>query len=291
MSAEYQVALPIFEGPLDLLLHLVKKHELDVLEIPVAFITEKYLEHIDLMRHLNLEIAGEYVLMAATLAHLKSRELLPTPDPTQDESDEGDDIDTRQELIHRLLEYQKYKDAALNLGDRPVVGRNVWVRGARPEVDEIPEGERSPLAEVPIFKLLETLADVLSKARVKLTHDVLVERMSISDRINQLVDRLETEGSFSFRSCFAFLEAEEHGAADLKHQVVVTFLAILEMAKLKLIRLSQADGGVDIFVARAVEVPKGGRAGGDLPVRPLAAESHVPTSAALHSSLPKGEQS
>jgi segregation and condensation protein A len=125
---DYKVELPEFEGPLDLLLHLVKKHELDILDIPIAFITDRYLQMLDVMRSLNLDVAGEYLLMAATLAHLKSRELVP-PDPAEDaalaaEEDE-DGLDPRQELIRRLLEYQKFKDAGNQLAGRPVTGRNV----------------------------------------------------------------------------------------------------------------------------------------------------------------------
>jgi segregation and condensation protein A len=229
----------------------VKKHELDVLDIPVSFITEKYLDYLDLMRQTNLDIAGEYLLMAATLVHLKSRELLPTPDPTQtDDPETGDEgeLDPRQELIRRLLEYQKYKEAAAELDDRPVVGRNVWTRGAPMESD-VPDAE-APLAEVSVFKLLEALADVLAKARVKLTHEVVVDRLSITDRINALVDRLEAEGSFSFRSCFVI--EGEIALAQLKHDVVVTFLAILEMTRLKLVRITQGEAN-DIFITRAVE--------------------------------------
>lgn len=263
-APDYTISLPVFEGPLDLLLHLVKKHELDVLDIPVSFITEKYLEYLDLMRRTNLDIAGEYLLMAATLVHLKSRELLPTPDPSQDEGlgEDGEELDPRQELIRRLLEYQKYKDAAAELDDRPVVGRNVWLRGSAID-DELPE-EQAPLEETSVFKLLEALADVLAKARVKLTHEVIVDRLSITDRINQLVDRLEAEGTFTFRSCFNVgSEGAEIPEAQLKHEVVVTFLAILEMTRLKLIRIAQADGppgkaeGQDIYIIRAVEDVKG----------------------------------
>jgi segregation and condensation protein A len=270
-AGEYTVSLPVFEGPLDLLLHLVKKHELDVLDIPVAFITEKYLAYLDLMRQTNLDIAGEYLLMAATLVHLKSRELLPSPEPLAPEEGEGDEeLDPRQELIRRLLEYQKYREAAEKLDEMPVTGRNVWTRGASLDGGALDLGSASaPLAEVSVFKLLECLADVLAKSRVKLTHEVVVDRLSITDRINQLVDRLEAEGTFTFTSCFALPEGAEMGAAQLKHDVVVTFLAILEMTRLKLIHIYQPqpvppDGGdapaptptvggpAEIFVTRAV---------------------------------------
>src|SRR5262249_35218174 len=153
----------------------------DVLDIPVNFITEKYLEYLDLMRQTNLDIAGEYLLMAATLVHLKSRELLPSPEPLAAEEGDGDEeLDPRQELIRRLLEYQKYREAAERLDDMPVTGRNVWTRGA-PQGDgaTVLAPSTTPFAEVSVFKLLEALADVLAKARVKLTHEVIVDRISI----------------------------------------------------------------------------------------------------------------
>lgn len=249
---DYTVSLPSFEGPLDLLLHLVRKHELDVVDIPVAFITEKYLEYLDLMRKTNLDIAGEYLLMAATLVHLKSRELLPSPEPLAPdaEGDGDDELDPRQELIRRLLEYQKYKEAAEKLDDMPIQGRNVWTRGAPMDGATDIGGATAPLAEVSVFKLLEALADVLAKARIKLSHEVVVDRLNITDRINQLVDRLDVEGTFSFTSCFVV--PDETSAAQLKHDVVVTFLAILEMTRLKLIRIVQEPEG-DILITRAVE--------------------------------------
>ena len=222
----YKVALPDFEGPLDLLLHLVKKHELPIVDIPIAFITDQYLKMLDVMRLQNIDVAAEYLLLAATLCHLKSRELVP-PDPAEqallDAEDEEDGVDPRQELIRRLLEYQKYKEAAARLGDRPVMGRNVWTRGASAEdvagMHALPGG--APLAEVPVISLIESLERVLSRAKVQFTHDVVVDRMSITDKINQLVDRLEAEGTFTFESCFAFVTADEP-LMQVKHEVVVT---------------------------------------------------------------------
>ena len=256
-TLDYQVELPEFEGPLDLLLHLVKKHELDILDIPIAFITDQYLKMLDVMRSLNLDVAGEYLLMAATLAHLKSRELVP-PDPAEAvdaaaDGEDEEDIDPRQELIRRLLEYQKFKDAAGKLGDRPVTGRNVWPRGASAEdvagLRMLPGG--APLAEVPVFRLIESLERVLSRAKVTFTHDVVTDRISITDKINELADRLEREGSFSFESCFAFVEEGAPSLGAIKGQVVVTFLAILEMTRLKMVRLTQADVASPIYITRA----------------------------------------
>jgi len=263
-DSAYQVRLDVFEGPLDLLLHLVKKHELEIFDIPISFITQKYLEYLDLLSSLNLDLAGEYLLMAATLAHIKSRELLPAPPPGQagEAEEEGDgEEDPRQELIRRLLEYQKYREAAESLGNRPVMGRNVWTRGA-PQEDALSENVARevvpPLAEVPVIKLIEALDRVLASAKIKISHQVTVDRLSVSERINQLADRLESEGSFTFGSCFRFLR-EEVTLEEARHDAVVTFLALLEMAKLGVIRLWQGvpqDGAEeepeqDIVIARA----------------------------------------
>jgi len=261
----YKVQLEVFEGPLDLLLHLVKKHELDILDIPISFVTEKYLEYLDLMQGLNLDVAGEYLLMAATLAHIKSRELLPPENTDDGEEEEGEEeADPRQELIRRLLEYQKYKDAAGSLGGRPVVGRNVWTRGVEQNESlaaEIDPKVIAPLKEFPVIKLIEALNRVLQQAKIKLAHEVSVDRLSVSERINQMADRLAKEGSFSFRSCFWFvMEDKEVTLTEARHDVVVTFLALLEMAKLNLIRLSQPPVDIDdpsnppdIYISRAAD--------------------------------------
>jgi len=263
LPESWKICLPVFEGPLDLLLHLVKKHELDIFDIPISFITQKYLEYLDLMSSLNLDVAGEYLLMAATLAHIKSRQLLPAPPPGEagevDEDGEAEG-DPREELIRRLLEYQKYREAADALGGRPVMGRNVWTRGA-PQEDAMSENiERDvvpPLAEVPVLKLIEALDRVLSSAKIRISHEVTVDRLSVSERINQIADRLAAEGTFTFSSCFRFLR-EEVTLEEARHEAVVTFLALLEMAKLGVIRLWQGvpDEGLDeapedIVIARA----------------------------------------
>src|SRR4051812_7595702 len=260
-QAGYQVALDVFEGPLDLLLHLVKKHELSILDIPISFVTEKYLEYLDAMAGMDIDVAGEYLLMAATLCHIKSRELLPNPEPLEPEESEGGEggteaeIDPRADLIRRLLEYQKYKEAADQLGGRPVVGRNVWSRGA-PTEDAVSEGVDlemvAPLAPFPVHKLIEAFDRVMQQAKVKVAHNVLIDRLSVSQKISELTDRLEAEGRFTFSSMFSFLrDGVARSLAEIKHEAVVTFLALLEMGKLRLVALSQPETDGEIIIERA----------------------------------------
>jgi segregation and condensation protein A len=242
----YEVSLPEFEGPLDLLLHLVKRHELNIFDIPISFITQKYLEYLDLMRQLNLDIAGEYLLMAATLALIKSKELLPRQE-IEEENEDQEEIDPREELIRRLLEFQKYKAAAAQLADRPALGRQVFRRGAPMEPVDPNE---MPLTEVSTFALISALAEVLKRSQVKLTHDVLVDRISISDRINQLVDRLAEMETMRFLECFTL----EGSVVQIRHELVVTFLAILEMARLHMIRILQPSPQGEIFITRTLDL-------------------------------------
>jgi segregation and condensation protein A len=260
MDSGYQVNLDVFEGPLDLLLHLVKKHELSILDIPIAFVTEKYLEYLDAMAGLDIDVAGEYLLMAATLCHIKSRELLPSPEPLDEEGEAVDgedvDVDPRADLIRRLLEYQKYREAADQLGQRPVVGRNVWSRGA-PTEDAVSDGVDAdaiaPLAPFPVHKLIEAFDRVMQQAKIKVAHNVMIDRLSVGQRIAELTDRLEVEGRFSFSSMFSFLrDGVERTLEEVRHEAVVTFLALLEMAKLRLVALSQHEAE-EIYIQRATD--------------------------------------
>jgi segregation and condensation protein A len=247
-TTTYRVALPEFEGPLDLLLHLCKTHEIEVVNLPIAFITTKYLEYLEIMQTMPVDVAADYLVMAATLAYLKSRELVPAPEPLEgaalEDGTEEDGLDPRQELIRRLLEYQKYKDAAEKLGGRPIEGRNVWGRGA--PIDGADVGP-APAADESVWKLIEAFGRILDKAGKGpvSTHDVVVDRVSIGDRINQLVDRLQGGGgSFRFESCFDLALPE----AELRNQIVVTLLSILELARMKVVRVLQADDQETLFV-------------------------------------------
>ena len=235
---------------MDLLLHLVRKHELDIFNIPISFITARYLEMIEHMRALNVDIAGEYLLMAATLAYLKSRELLPPDAKSEDEAQnpEEEGEDPRQSLIKRLLAYQRFKEAAHYLASRPVMGRNVFARGLAPTELLGPAGE-APLAEIPVWELLEVLAKSLSKTRRKLAHEVTVERLSLADRINDLCERLDRKSEHVFTELLGEL-AKGDSIEQLGYQIVLTFMAVLEMARLKLLHVEQKIERGELLIRR-----------------------------------------
>jgi segregation and condensation protein A len=221
----YTFRLEGFEGPLDLLLHLIQKNELDIFNIPIALITEQYLEYLQLIKVLNLDIAGEYLLMASTLLHIKSRMLLPKSSEVEEEEEE----DPRAELVRRLLEYQKYKNAALEMEKRPLLDRDVFIRLTPPEPEAEPEEER---IEVNLFELLEAFRQVLERVKPETVHNVLLEHLSVEDKIQEILALLEKENrSMVFHRLFP-----EQASRRI---IVVTLLAILELVKMKRIRIFQ----------------------------------------------------
>lgn len=231
----FKIALPNFEGPLDLLLHLIREHRVDIFDIPIALITEKYLEHLARMKEINLDIAGEFLVMASTLAHIKSRLLLPRQEVPAGELDAPDEqLDPRAELVRRLLEYQKYKEAAETLARQDILDRDVFPRRVAIEAVPIPD-EEVGLVEISVYKLIEALDRVLKNAAPEIQHEVVRERVSLSDAIHRIADRLRVEGPLSFEALF---EGQR-----VRQQIIITFLALLEMCKLKLIRVHQEEGG------------------------------------------------
>lgn len=214
-----------FEGPLDLLLHLIQKNELDIFNIPIALITEQYLEYLQLMKVLNLDIAGEYLLMASTLLHIKSRTLLPKSSEGEEEGEE----DPREELIRRLLEYQKYKQVALELEKRPLLDRDVFIRLMPLEPEEALEEEK---VEVNLLELIEAFRKVLERVKPEGVHEVVLEPISVEDKIEEILFLLKRENrSVVFHRLFP-----EQGS---RRVVIVTLLAILELVKMKRIRIFQ----------------------------------------------------
>ncbi|WP_438035739.1 segregation/condensation protein A [Sorangium sp. So ce204] len=247
-EGEYVVTLPTFEGPLDLLLHLIQQHELDILDIPVSFVTEKYLEYLKIMRSLSIDLASEYLVMAATLTHIKSKMLLPSvPAGQDDDGMPGEEEDPREELVRRLLEYQKYKVAAADLAERGTLGRDVFTRGM--SESEVPKGP-APFAQTAIFSLLDAFERVLKRTNVQIDHEVVFDRISITDRIVELTEKLSARRAMRFEDLL--LDSVSKGGVIPRFEVVITFLAVLEMCKLRLIRVHQTDSLAPIHIQLAV---------------------------------------
>lgn len=246
-EGQYRVELPSFEGPLDLLLHLIQQHELDILDIPVSFITEKYLGYLRMMETLTIDLASEYLVMAATLTHIKSKMLLPSvPAGQEDDGLPGQEEDPRAELVRRLLEYQKYKAAAADLGERGTLGRDVFPRGIQEEVPDTP----APFQELGVFSLLDAFDKILRRTNVKVDHEVMFDRISITDRMVELSDRLNERKTMRFEDFFS-TGTEPPTRFDL----VITFLALLEMAKLRMIRVYQSDPLAPLHVELSAREP------------------------------------
>ncbi len=222
----YLVELDAFEGPLDLLIHLIKKNEVNIYDIPIALITQQYLHCVELMEELNLDTVGEFLVMAATLIHIKSRMLLPRADPTQEEPEE----DPREALVRRLLEHQKYKAAAELLHERAVLRGAQWMRPDE-RVATIAGDEYEPELEVDLFSLLAAFRGVLERAKQRPHLDLPAEQISVEARIGQLLARLSETEACGFEDLFA--DDQSRGG------MIVTFLALLEMIRLKLIRVFQ----------------------------------------------------
>jgi segregation and condensation protein A len=236
----FRLELGGFEGPLDLLLHLIQSHELDILDLPIAFITEKYLQYLALMRELALDVVSEYLVMAATLAHIKSKMLLPAPPEGQDDDAQEDETDPREELVRRLLEYQKYKAAAEELAGRGLSGRDVFTRGAPAEEAK---GD-APLGGMTLFQLLDAFNRVLKRANADFSREITAERITIQDRIQEILDLLQERRRVVFEELFeGYLTT---------YDLVVTFLAMLEMGKQKLLRLYQSEPCAPIYLESSV---------------------------------------
>lgn len=221
------IKLQVFEGPLDLLLHLIRLNEVDITDLPVAEIAQQYAEYVALMQELDLDVAGEYLLMAATLAWIKSRMLLP---PTG-ESEEAEGLDPRAELVARLLEYQRYKEVAEQLGERTLEGRDVFA--ARAEELEPPPDEERPLA-VSLVALLEAFRRVLAKSGGSGRHEVTSEPVGVRERMLVVMDALARFESVEFERIF-----EMEGRPLTRPVLVATFLAVLELVRLAAVRVYQ----------------------------------------------------
>jgi len=226
-----EVILETFEGPLDLLLYLIRKQNLDILDIPIAEITRQYMAYVELMQSARLELAAEYLLMAAMLAEIKSRMLLPRPSEGENEEE-----DPRAQLIRRLQEYERYRKAAEEIENRPRVGREIYL--AVVECDDKPVKRVEP--NVTLFEMLDAFRSVLQRAEMYRHHRVLLEALSVRERMTQILGRISAEHFLSFESLFDVKEG--------RIGVVVTFMAVLELLKESLLVLVQNEPFAPIHV-------------------------------------------
>lgn len=226
-----EVFLEAFEGPLDLLLYLIKRQNLDILNIPIAAVTHQYLQYVELMQGMRLELAAEYLVMAAVLAEIKSRMLLPRPAESEEEGE-----DPRAELVRRLQEYERYKKAGEDIDEMPRLGRDAWTVVAEPPAYE--SARRHP--DVDMRELLLAFRDVLHRAEMFTSHHVQREALSVRERMSIVLERLNCDQFADFSSLFTLEEG--------RMGVVVTFLAILELIKESLIEMIQTDAFGPIHV-------------------------------------------
>jgi segregation and condensation protein A len=234
---EYRVNLEVFEGPLDLLLHLIRKNDLDIADIPIAFLLEEYMRYLDTIKELNIDLAGDFLLMAAELAHIKSQMLLPDEGGTGEE----EEADPRADLIRRLLEYQRYKEASERIADRAMLGRDVFVPLQPERVESAGEG---PI-EADIFELVDAFSRILKRIPEQEYHDVAVDRISVNDRIYQILGAL-TEGRT--------ITLDDLLPAQLaRYDIVITFIALLEMCRLRMVRLYQSATYGQIHIQKILE--------------------------------------
>ena len=239
MDADYKVKLEIFEGPLDLLLYLIKQDEIDIYDISLERITSQYLEYLQAFKELNIELAGEFIVMAANLIYLKSRSLLPR-DQQPPEEDAGED-DPRWELIRQLIEYKKFKEAAAELNLRALEQERMFIRqaGSPPDLQE-----SLRLGEVGIFQLINSFQTVIKRMEARQdVQEIFSERFSVSEKIDSILQRVASGAHFRFSDLF--------GGAASRIEIIVTFLALLELIRLKQVRAVQKNVFEEIEIAAA----------------------------------------
>jgi segregation and condensation protein A len=234
----YHVRIENFEGPLDLLLHLIKKNEINIYDIPIALIARQYLEYIEAMNDLNLNVAGDFLVMAATLLQIKSKMLLPVDETDQDEDDGPD---PRDELVRRLLEYKAYKEAATRLDGQEKMWREIFSREQAPSAPV--ETDETLLEHVSLFDLVDALQGILDRNPGKRLIEIIPDSLTVRERMNVILEMLEGKDSVSFVDLF---EAASHRLV-----VIVTFLAMLELIRLRVARVFQAEAFGPILVSRA----------------------------------------
>ncbi len=223
VQENYKVKLEVFEGPLDLLLFLIRKNELDIYDVPISFITEQYIAYLNLMHELDVELASEFLVMAATLLEIKARMLIPTPVENEEEF-----YDPRLELTNRLLEYQRYKDAGIQLNNRDILYRDTFIKGIQ---EEIQSDDASLNIEADVYDLFVAFKAILDRAKGGKIAYMTVEKVSVAQRINDIMERISIAKSIVFGT----LLPEDCTRMD----IVITILAILELLRLRMLRCEQ----------------------------------------------------
>ena len=233
-AGEYKVRLDAFEGPLDLLLHLVRSNEVDLYDLPIANITDQYLEYVNLFEELNLSVAGEYLVMAASLMYMKSRLLLP-----QDETDPDED-DPVEDLVRQLEEYQRYREVSEALRDRALLDRDVFRRAPTPPEDAAGEAGELRFAKVELADLFESLRRVLERAAARRPHTVADEDYPVADAVRDMVNCLRGKGPTEFRDLFE--------GAVTRGRIISTFIGLLELMRLAVLDAEQSERGGPIYI-------------------------------------------
>lgn len=235
----YKLKLDIFEGPLDLLLYLIKKNDLDIQDIPIAEVTEQYMQYIEMMKMLDLDIVGDFLVMAATLMQIKSRMLLP-PDPNQVEEEE---LDPRDELARRLLEYKKFKEIADALQQKEALRSDLFSRNIDQEqVKQLREDAKEVLFEASLFDLINALSEALKKVPEEVIHEIVTEEFTVEGKVHDVLHLLLKVNTIKLSELFA--------KARTKIEVIVTFLAVLELVRIKEILAVQTNAFADIEIMR-----------------------------------------
>lgn len=229
---DYEVKLEMFEGPLDLLLHLIHKNEVDIFDIPIALITDQYLEYIDMMKALNISIAGDFLLMASTLTHIKSKMLLP-------ELKDDDEEDPTLEITRSLLEYMRFKEAARSLAGRELLERDVFARHAPADLEEQVNAQ-GPHLDVNLFQLMDAFKRIIDQQLPGTKIDVEIERWSVKDKMEMIISLLKEKGPVFFGDIFS--------KDRILSEFVVTFLALLELVHLGLLKIFQPTQESDIQI-------------------------------------------
>ena len=247
-AEDYKVDLEIFEGPLDLLLYLIRREELNIYDIPIGRITEQYMQYLDLMRQLNLDVAGEFIVMAATLMVIKSRMMLPVDRRQTDEGTDEEWVDPRLDLVRQLIEYKKFKDAAGKLAEYEALTQESFdYGGGRPKFEKTAADAADALASIDMFDLLTAFQEVLARLNEIPQEELKGMRWSVPDKMDMILERSRAEGQISFSTLFT--------ARSPRGEVIVTFLALLELLRQHRVIVYQNDAFHEITVLPSKEMP------------------------------------